>query len=426
MNTAYFDCFSGASGDMILGAMVDAGLSIESLREALAALPLKGFRLDAEKVKRAGLGGTRVHVLTEAPSTHDDNASSSDHAPGAQGNGHRHHLPHRHLPDIVDLIQTSGLHHEVKSRACAVFRRLGEAEAAVHGIPLDRVHFHEVGAVDAIVDITGACAGLHLLGVEAVFVSTFRVGSGQVKCAHGILPLPSPATVELVKGFPVEPAGVTGELLTPTGAAILTTLAERSPLPAMTITRTGYGAGRADRSRRPNLLRLCIGEAVRGANTPAPSDERDEVFVIQTNLDDMSPEWVGYLFDRLFEAGAVDVFTTPVQMKKSRPGIVLTTLAPEEAVPRIEEALFDETTTFGVRKHRVERRKLAREIRRVHTRYGDVRVKIGRLAGQVKSAAPEYEDCRALAEKHRVPLRAMYDAAAAAARAEEWADEQGA
>ena len=381
---AYVDCFSGASGDMFLGALVDAGLPLDDLKTDLAGLHVDEFDLTAEPARRGGLAGTHVRVATRET----------------------HH--HRGLAHITDLIEASALPDAVKERAVAVFRRLAEAEAAVHGEPIERVHFHEVGAVDAIVDIVGTCAGFARLGVKRIVASPVTVGSGEVQAAHGILPVPAPATAALLKGVPLRGIAEPGELTTPTGAALLVGLADAfGPMPAMRITSTGYGAGTRENETVPNLLRLCLGD-------PADAPADDDVWVVETNLDDVSGEIVGALFDRLFAAGAVDVFTTAVQMKKNRPGVLVTALAPAQAVADVERALFSETTTFGIRRHRANRRVLDREHVEVTVGGGAVRVKVGRLDGVVMSAAPEYEDCRRVAEAVGKPVKAVYAEAMAA------------
>ena len=390
MKIGWFDCFSGAGGDMILGALLDAGLPLDALRKALAALDLSGVRVEAERARRGGLAGTRFRVIVGS---------------GDAG----HHPPHRGLPDILGLIERSTLDDQVKERASAAFKRLAEAEAAVHGTTVEDVCFHEVGALDAVVDIVGAVAGLKLLQIERVYLSTFRLGSGVVDCAHGRLPVPAPATTELLRGFASEPAGVEGELLTPTAAAVLTTVGEQRPRPPARIERVGYGVGTQDRPTLPNLLRFSIGWVCEAA-------EADEAWVLETNIDDSTPEVIGYLYDQLFAVGALDVFTCPAQMKKSRPGVLLSVIAAEPAVPAIEQTLFDETSTFGVRRYRVQRRKLTRVMRRLDTPYGPVRMKVGTLDGRVRTVSPEYEDCRALAEQQGVPLSDVLDAATRAAR----------
>jgi hypothetical protein len=399
MRIAYFDCFSGASGDMILGALVDAGLPLSELQEQLKALKVGGFRLKRSRVMRGPIAATRMSVeLIEHEHEHEHD--HEDH----------HHHESRNLGDIERIIKKSSLPGAVKRDSLRIFQRLAEAEAKVHGKTIDEIHFHEVGAVDAIVDIVGAVVGLHALGIEQVLVSTIATGSGYVKCGHGLLPVPAPATANLLKGFDLERTDVKAELTTPTGAAILTTLGRRAEtVPRFRVNKVGYGAGSRDNPLLPNVLRLIIGET---AETP----ERDEVWVIETNIDDMSAQICGYLFEKLFAAGALDVYAAPIFMKKNRPGMLLRVIADEPAVPEMERILLSETTTFGLRRHKVWRTKLARRHVEAATRYGKLRVKVGEMGGRVQTVAPEYEDCRAAAERAGVPLKRVCQAAMDAAR----------
>ncbi|MDH4100750.1 MAG: nickel pincer cofactor biosynthesis protein LarC, partial [Nitrospirota bacterium] len=318
---------------------------------------------------------------------------------------------HRHLSDISAIIGASTLPDSVKSRSIAAFTRLAEAEAAVHGISVDEVHFHEVGAVDAIIDIVGGILGMEMLGVERVYASAVNLGSGTVTCEHGVLPVPAPATVELLKGWPVYSSDIKKELTTPTGALLLTALASASgPMPVMRMAATGYGAG-GDMPGRPNCLRLIVGDT-------SSTEEQDEVMVLDTDIDDMNPQVYGYLIERLLEAGALDARLTPVYMKKGRPGITVTVLCEPGLQQKLEEIIFAETTTLGVRSWRASRSKLRRESKEVETPWGTVRVKLAfRADGQV-TAQPEYDDCRRLAEEHGVPLRRVMEAAASAAGAQ--------
>lgn len=382
MNLAYFDCFSGASGDMILGALLDVGLELAALESELSKLGLDGYQLSSERVKRRGLAGTKFTV----------HLSSQEQ-------------PHRHLHHLETLIRGSGLSESVKERSLRVFGRLAEAEAAVHGTCVQEVHFHEVGAVDAVIDIVGAAIGLELLGVDEVHCSPLTTGSGFVNCEHGRLPVPAPATAELIKGVPSQAGDVEKELLTPTGAAILTTISESfGPRPCFTVNSTGYGAGGRDLEAQPNLLRVFLGPHESSA-------ERDQVWVVETNLDDISGEAVGFASERLFQAGALDVFSVPIQMKKSRPAVLLTAITDQEHLDAVEDLLLEETTTFGVRRHLADRRKLEREILTVETLYGPVRVKVGRMAGRVVKVSPEYEDCRKLAKQQALPFTRIHAAA---------------
>lgn len=381
---AYFDCFSGASGDMLLGALVDAGLPLDTLAADIALLGCPGIHLRAEKVLRAGISATLVHV-----ETHDEQH---------HGHGHTHHHEHRGLPEIRAIITASGLPPSVKEKAIRIFTRLGEAEAAVHNVPIERIHFHEVGALDAIADIVGAVAGLERLGVESLLFSTLRLGGGTVQAGHGTLPVPAPATARLIAGLRSEMGPVEKELLTPTAAAILSTLGRQAPPPAWTIEKLGYGAGMRDHPGHPNVLRLLLGRAETGA-------ESDTVWVLEANLDDTTAEVIGHTIERLLAAGALDAYALPIQMKKSRPGWMLCAIVEEPRRLRAEELFFRETTTFGVRRHLTERQKLTREICTVETPYGPVRVKVGALRGEVVNAAPEYDDCRRIALERDIPLR---------------------
>ena len=378
MRIGYLDCFSGISGNMCLGALVDAGAPLARIEAVLAKLPVHGYRVKAERVMRRGIAATHVDILLDESERH----------------------PHRGLKDVLDIIARAGLDAQVAERSAAVFRNLAEAEAKVHGTDVDSVHFHEVGAVDAICDIVGTAAGLAELGIERLLFSTVRLGGGTVKMAHGILPVPAPATAELLKGLPTAGGPVQMELATPTGAAILKTLGEPSPVwPDMSVQAIGYGAGGRDPIEVPNVLRLAVGE-VPGAGEA----ESDYVWVLETNLDDMTGEQTGYCMEKLSEAGALDAFTTPVQMKKNRPGVQVTVLCEPERLRATEDVLWRHTTTLGVRRCLWQRSKLARETRTVMTRWGEVRVKVARLGGEVVRCKPEYEDCRALAEANGLPL----------------------
>jgi uncharacterized protein (TIGR00299 family) protein len=386
MKLAYFDCFSGISGDMTLGALVDAGASVDALRVELEKLPVEGWQIGAEKVRKGAIAATFVRV---------------------EVTGSQHH--HRHLRDILMFIEQAPLAPRVRERAAAIFRRLGEAEARIHGVPIEKVHFHEVGAVDAIVDIVGACVGLELLGIEAVYGSAVNVGGGIVATAHGTLPVPAPASVELLRGAPTYSSGIEKELTTPTGAAILSTLAAGiGAQPPMRVAAVGYGAGSWDLPGQANVLRVMIGEA-------AEAGAGDETLtMLETNLDDITPELVGWVTEQALAAGALDVFTTPAQMKKNRPGVQLSVLCAAEAADRLTELLFRETTTLGVRSYAVRRRALERAQERVETPWGAVAMKVARLDGAVLNAAPEYEDCARVARERGVPLKQVMAAAQAA------------
>ena len=378
MKLAYFDCFSGISGDMTLGALVDAGCAVEHLRAELRGLQVPGWDLIAEKVWKNGMAATYVKVATEDQSKH------------------------RPLSAILEILEKSQLAPVVRDRASAIFQKLGEAEARVHDVPLEKIHFHEVGAVDAIVDIVGACVGFHALGIEKFACSALNVGGGTAKMAHGVLPVPAPVTANLLQGKPTYSNGVQRELVTPTGAAIVATLCDWfGPQPAMSVSAIGYGAGTADLEGQPNVMRIMIGEAAEKG--VAGFDE--EIGVIEANLDDMNPQIYGYFLEKALGAGALDVYTTPVQMKKNRPGTLLTVLCRPQDTNPLMSLIFAETTTFGVRSYRAQRRVLPREWVNVGTEFGEVRIKLSRVNGRILHVAPEFEDCRKLAVEKNVPLQ---------------------
>lgn len=385
---AYFDCFSGISGDMILGALVDAGLELDRLGEELAGLGISGYRLTSERVQRAGITATRVHVNLAAE-----------------------HQPVRHLSEILEIIAGSGLPAEDRRRGSLVFQHLAEAEAAVHGVSPEEVHFHEVGAVDAIVDILGTIAGLRLLAIDECYASPLPVGSGTVRSGHGELPVPAPATLELLARARAplrSEAGERGELVTPTGAALLTTLA-RFGRPALRLERVGYGAGGRDPAERPNVLRLWMGEG-----EPQPAGRLIEM---ETNIDDMPAEFFGYVQERLFDAGALDVWFTPIQMKKNRPAVLLSLVCRQSAEDVLVGVLLRETSTLGVRQHNVERHEAERESVRFPSSLGEAAVKVKRLAGERARVAPEYESCREIALRTGIALPDVYRTVAGEAEA---------
>ncbi|MBI5585170.1 MAG: nickel pincer cofactor biosynthesis protein LarC [Deltaproteobacteria bacterium] len=386
MKIAYFDCFSGASGDMILGALLDAGLPLEYLKQELAKLSLSHYDLQVRKVVKNGLSGSQALV-----------AIDQDH--------HHHH--HRHLADIQAIIEGSGLDPAVQEDSVKIFTRLAEAEARVHRTEVGAIHFHEVGAMDAIIDVVGAVIGLRGLGLEKIYCSPFHVGTGTVECAHGTLPVPAPATAELITGLPAYATGVQGELLTPTGAAILTTLAaEFGPLPAMTVERVGLGAGAADRSLA-NLLRLFIGQTA----SEAGAYEVEQTAVIETTIDDMNPQIYDFLIERVLQMGALDIFFTSVQMKKNRTGVLVTILCRLEQLAGLVDFIFRETTTIGLRWRLDQRFRLQRNIQEVSTRFGRVQCKVARLDGRTVNIAPEYEDCKRIAREQSVPLKKIWEEA---------------
>ncbi|MBI4886659.1 MAG: nickel pincer cofactor biosynthesis protein LarC [Acidobacteria bacterium] len=387
----HFDCFSGAAGDMILGALLDAGLPLDDLRTALGSLAIDRDAVWTERVTRAGISATKFHVRGEEP-----------HA------GHSHHHGHRTLCQIERLIDGSALSVAGRDRAKALFGRLAEAEAAVHGTSIDAVHLHEVGALDSIVDVVGTVYALDALGVERVTSSALNVGSGSIASSHGIYPVPAPATARLLTGVPIYSGPQEAELVTPTGALLVSACAAAyGPTPAMRLRRVGYGAGSRDVDGRPNVLRVLIGEADRTAPV-------ETVVVIETDIDDMNPQIFGLLIDRLTESGALDVFYTPIQMKKNRPGTLLSIIAPPEARERLTSLVFRESTTIGVRYTEMQRECLDREAVVVATPFGPVTMKVARRNGEVLNASPEFDDCVRVAAAHGRPVK---DVQAAAVRA---------
>lgn len=385
MKIAYFDCFSGISGDMALGALVDLGVDSELLQSELAKLKLDGYKLNFTRIKKHGITGTKAKVELH----HHEH---SDHHHG------------RHLSDILKLISDSELSDDVKASSSLIFKRLGEAEAKVHDVDIEEVHFHEVGAVDSIVDIVGSVIGISILGIEKIYSSPLPLGQGFVRSSHGVIPVPAPATVELLRGIPNKQTEIQGELVTPTGAAIISTLAVKfGSMPKMVIDKIGYGAGTKDLTEQPNLLRVILG-------TTEGSYESDTINVIETNIDDMSSQIYDLLIDKLLAMGALDVFLTPIVMKKSRPAVKLTVLIDSTYLQEACACIFAETTTMGVRIYEVDRKKLSREMVEVETEYGKVSVKLGKVGDEVLKILPEYEDCKRLSEKHNVPIMKIHQA----------------
>ena len=430
MRIAYLECFSGISGDMFLGALVDAGVPFSALENTVAALNINA-RIESRKVMRGGLAGTKIDVITEEHHQHDHAVPVQDHQhehphthdhqhehehvhahehTHADGTVHAHehsHQPHRSLSAILGIIHTAPLSDLVKSRSSRAFQLLGEAEAHIHSVPIEDVHFHEVGAVDTIVDIVCAAVGSEHLKVDRWLASPLNVGSGTVNCAHGTLPVPAPATLALLGDAPIYSSGPAMERLTPTGAAILRMLEiEYTSLPALRVSATGYGAGGRDTPGQPNLLRLLVGQDAAQLNTPEP------IAILETVIDDSSPQLIAYVSELLLEAGAWDVYRIPVQMKKGRTGVQLSVLCHPDRIVTLRELLFRETTTIGLHWRIENKISLAREFKEVQTEWGPVRIKIARWpSGEIANAAPEYEDCRRLATDHSVPLKVVAEQA---------------
>jgi len=441
MRILYFDCFNGASGDMILGALLDAGLPLEALKAALGSLAIEDFEVTTERVLRAGVSATKFRLIERHPEpvhahshSHDDSAAHGHHQPHEHPHGHGHahepshghvhshdhdhahgegHHPHRSLPEIHTHIDRSALTPAGKARAKALFQRLAEAEAAIHQMPVERVHLHEVGALDSIVDIVGAVFAIDWFKADEIVCSPLNVGRGMVRSAHGVFPVPAPATVSLLGAAPIFSRGPEAELLTPTGALLLTGHAARfSAVPAMRVTGTGYGAGDRDFHETPNVLRVLVGEA--------DASHTHRVLVVECEIDDMNPQLYGPLMDQLYAAGALEVFYSPVQMKKNRPGTMVTVLAPPDTRTKIADTLFRETTTIGVRYSERDRECLTREWRSVETPFGAVRIKIARRGDTIANAQPEFDECAKLAQALGVPIKDVHAAALKA-----WLEQRG-
>jgi len=438
MRIAYLECFSGMSGDMFLGALIDAGVPPQVLQKTVAELGV-GARLEISRVVRSGISATKVDVWADGEKDLPREeywarqqqgvarAPSPAQAQHEHGHHHEHQQDHQHssgsgisrtgvsapqshehgrgLAEIREIIGKAAISDTARKTAIAIFEALGAAEAKVHATSIEKVHFHEVGAVDAMVDIVCAVVGAEALGVDEIICSPLNVGGGMVKCAHGIFPVPAPATVELLIGAQVYSSGVQAELVTPTGAAIVKILAGRfAAFPEMKIEKSGYGAGSREFPGHPNVVRLTIGEADSVLEGKTASEI---VTVLEANLDDLNPQVFGYVMDRLLEEGALDVFGVPVQMKKNRPGMLLTVLCKQEDTSKLTELIFAETTTLGVRRREEVRQTLARRWENVRTQWGEVRIKIASMNGTVTNYAPEYEDCRRIAAEHRVPLKTV-------------------
>src|SRR5262245_27057184 len=432
MRIAYLECFSGISGDMFLGALVDAGVPPDLLKQTVQALGVDAH-LEISRVDRSGISATKVDVIVagekelpreefwEKQAKHEhshghDHGRQHHHGHGEEHSpGHRHgdspehaheyHQPHRGLKEIREIISRASISPSAKERAVRIFEALGTAEAKVHNTDVENIHFHEVGAVDAIVDVVCAAVGAEALGVDEWVCSPLNVGGGTVECAHGTFPIPAPATLELLTNAPVYSGEIQKELVTPTGAAIVSVLAARfAASPQMKVAKAGYGAGARDFKGHPNVLRLSVGETQSTDTTKVPSEE---IVILEANLDDMSPQIFGYVMERALAAGALDAFATAVQMKKNRPGMLLTVLCrPEDAV-QLRQLIFAETTTLGVRERREQRATLLRRHETVQTKWGEVRLKLANLNGSVSNYAPEYEDCRRIAEQQGVPLKTV-------------------
>ena len=398
MKTLYLDIFAGIAGDMFLGALLDLGLSETTLRRELARIHLHNYLLTIGRATQRGITGVKVGV-------HAQVGRKVDHTHGALAL-HRHPAhDHRSFASIKRLIQDSSLDKSVKARSVSIFQRIAVAEGKIHGVPANKVHFHEVGAVDSIVDIVGAAIGMRELGIDRVFAREVEEGTGFIEISHGRFPVPAPAMLEILRGVTVRTCDEPNEMVTPTGAAILAEFVESyGPMPAMKIEKIGYGLGTRELKTRPNVLRAVIGHS----STPALQHSTSAVSVIETNIDDMNPQLFGDVMKKLFAAGALDVFYTPIQMKKNRPGILLTALAEPKLADTLVEMILTHTTTLGVRVTEARRQVLDRDIRKVKTRFGTIEVKIGRWNGRVVSIAPEYESCQKAADRVRVPLKVVY------------------
>jgi len=387
MKIAYFDCFSGISGDMTVGALLDAGLKVETLERELKKLGLSGYQLEVNKVVKKGISATQFKVKIEEEGVE------------------------RRFKDILIILEKSKLDEEIKRETKKIFFNIAQAESKIHRKDIDKIHFHEIGGLDSIIDITSAVIGIKTLGIEEIHSSVLPVGKGFVKCAHGVIPIPAPATLELLKNVPTYSGGMESEMITPTGAAIIGTLAKSfGERPLMKIERIGYGAGEKEFAI-PNLLRVSIGEKILKDENLEDGYVSDEAVLIESNIDDMNPEFYDYIMDQLFSQGALDVFLTPIQMKKNRPAHMLSIIVYEQNLKEILEVLFSESTTLGVRIREIKRLRLAQQNFIAETKYGKIRVKVGMFKGEIKNIAPEYEDCKKIAKQHQVPLKEVYEEA---------------
>ncbi len=379
MKIAYFDCFSGISGDMIIGALLDSGLDFGYLKKELKKLNLKGYEIAARKIVKNGIAATKFDVTEQ---------------------GHHNHHEERNISEINRIIDKSSLEDNIKKQIKDIFQKIASAEAKIHKKPIDKIHFHEIGAIDTIIDVASAAIVLKKLGIEKIFCSKLNVGTGFVEFSHGKFPVPAPATAEILRGVPVYHNGTKAELVTPTGAAIITHFSEKfGDMPSMKAEKIGYGAGTKD-LEQPNVLRVFIGQL--------DENKSETINVIETNIDNMNPEIYPYVIDKLMESGALDAYLTNIIMKKGRPAIKLTVLCDMKDTEKLTKIIFDETTTLGIRVLTAARKKLNREIKIVKTKYGNIRVKISRLNGEVKNIMPEYEDCAKIAKKNKVPLKKVY------------------
>lgn len=387
MKIAYFDCFSGISGDMTVGALLNAGLKIETLEKELTKLGLSGYQLEVNKVTKKGISATQFKVKIKEEGVE------------------------RRFKDILTILEESKLDEEIKKETKKIFFNIAKAESKIHQKDIGEIHFHEIGGLDSIIDITSAVIGIKTLGIDEIYSSALPVGKGFVKCAHGVIPVPAPATLELLKNIPTYSGGIESEMITPTGAAIISTLAKSfGKRPLMKIERIGYGAGEKEFTI-PNLLRVCIGEKTLKDENLKDDYVSDEVVLIETNIDDMNPEFYDYIMDQLFSQGALDVFLTPIQMKKNRPAHMLSIIVYEQNLKEILEVLFSESTTLGVRVREIKRLRLNQQNFMAETKYGKIKVKVGMFKGEIKNIAPEYEDCKKMAKQHQVPLKEVYEEA---------------
>jgi len=387
MKIVYFDCFSGISGDMTVGALLDAGLKLETLEKELKKLGLTGYQLEVNKVVKKGISATRFKVKIKEEGVE------------------------RRFKDILAILEESKLDEVIKKETKKIFFNIAQAESKIHRKDIDKIHFHEIGGLDSIIDITSAVIGIKTLGIEEIHSSALPVGKGFVKCAHGVIPVPAPATLELLKNIPTYSGGIESEMITPTGAAIIGTLAKSfGERPLMKVERTGYGAGEKEFTI-PNLLRVSIGEKILKDENLKDGYVSDEAVLIETNIDDMNPEFYDYIMEQLLSYKALDVFLTPIQMKKNRPAHMLSIVVYEQNLKEILEVLFSETTTLGVRIREIKRLRLAQQNFIAETKYGKIRVKVGIFKGEIKNVAPEYKDCKKVAKQHKIPLKEIYEEA---------------